>query len=76
MGHYMQCDERKGFAWHIDGCDADFLLTPEEYCMPLPDELDFMGTAIIGCAGGTGYAAVKKMDLSGRTSFVLFGSHA
>lgn len=61
-------------AWHTDGCDTDYLLAPEEYCMKLPDELNFMDAAIIGCAGGTTYAAVKKLDLSGRTSFVLFGA--
>jgi len=73
-GYYMQCDQRKGYNWHIDGCDSDYLLTDERYIMPLPDGLNFQDGAIIGCAGGTAYSAVKKMDLSGRTSFVLFGA--
>jgi len=73
-GYYMQCAERKGYNWHIDGCNSDYHLTDARFCMKLPDELTLEDGAIIGCAGGTAYSAVKKMDLSGRTSFVLFGA--
>jgi len=74
MGLYMQCYNRKGLNWHTDGCDSDYFLVKEKFCLKLPDELNFDDGAIIGCAGGTAYSAVKKMDLSGRTSLVLFGT--
>ena len=74
MGLYMQCYNRRGMGIHTDGCDSDYFLAKERFCLKLPDELNFDDGAIIGCAGGTAYSAVKKMDLSGRTSFVLFGT--
>ena len=74
MGLYMQCTERCGLNWHTNGCDSDYFLTEAKFCMKLPDELTFHDGAIIGCAGGTAYSAVKKMALSGRNSFVLFGA--
>ncbi len=73
-GLYMQCTERCGLNWHTNGCDSDYFLTDAKFCMKLPDELTFQDGAIIGCAGGTAYSAVKKMALSGRNSFVLFGA--
>jgi len=74
MGRNMQCAERKGLHWHTNGCDSDYFLTKAKFCMKLPDELSFQDGAIIGCAGGTAYSAVKKMALSACTSFVLFGA--
>jgi threonine dehydrogenase-like Zn-dependent dehydrogenase len=74
MGLYMQCRNRSGLNWHKDGCDSDYFKVQSDFCMKLPDELTFNDGAIIGCAGGTAYSAVKKMDLSGRNSFVLFGA--
>ncbi len=74
MGRYMQCTQRCGLHWHTNGCDCDYFLTEAKFCMKLPDELTFQDGAIIGCAGGTAYSAVKKMALSGRNSFLLFGA--
>ncbi len=74
MGRNMQCAERRGLHWHQNGCDSDYFLTKAKFCMKLPDELTFQDGAIIGCAGGTAYSVVKKMALSGCTSFVLFGA--
>ncbi len=74
MGCYMQCTKRRGLNWHTDGCNSDYFLTKAKFCMKLPDKLSFQDGAIIGCAGGTAYSAVKKMALSGCTSFVLFGA--
>ena len=74
MGSYQQCANAKGMAWKLNGCDADYLLTDARYCMRLPEELSFMDGAILACAGGTAYSAVKKLDVSGRSSFVLFGA--
>ncbi len=74
MGLYMQCYNRQGLNWHKDGCDSDYFKVEEKFCLKLPDGLNYDDGAIIGCAGGTAYSAVKKMDLSGRTSFALFGT--
>jgi propanol-preferring alcohol dehydrogenase len=74
MGLYQQCADRKALAWQINGCDADYLLIDARYCMKLPEALSFMDGAILACAGGTAYSAVKKLEISGGTSFVIFGA--
>ncbi|MCD6519599.1 MAG: alcohol dehydrogenase catalytic domain-containing protein [Anaerolineae bacterium] len=47
----------------VHGCDADFLLVDQNVCFPLPDSLSFEDGAIIACAGGTAYHALKKADV-------------
>lgn len=37
---------------HINGSYADYLLTEEKYCLPLPEQLDFADGAIIAGAVG------------------------
>ena len=72
-GYLHQCEKRKGYNWHVNGSNADLLLTDERYCLKLPDELNYMDGSIIACGGGTAYSVVKKLELSGDSRFVLFG---
>jgi len=73
-GHIMQCPSRRAMAWHINGSHADYLLTEKQYCLPLPEQLDFADGAIIACAGGTAYAMVKKIDPLPGGMLVVFGA--
>lgn len=47
----------------VDGGDADYVLVDQNVCMPLPDELSFEDGAIIACAGGTAYHALRRADV-------------
>lgn len=54
----------------VHGSDADYLLVDQNVCFPLPDELDFEDAAIIACAGGTAYHALRLARL-GAGEYVL-----
>ncbi|MBC7237183.1 MAG: alcohol dehydrogenase catalytic domain-containing protein [Chloroflexi bacterium] len=47
----------------VDGGDADYVLVDQNVCFPLPDELSFEDGAIIACAGGTAYHALRRADV-------------
>jgi len=47
----------------VHGADADYLLVDQNVCFKLPDEIDFEDGAIIACAGGTAYHALRKADV-------------
>ena len=47
----------------VDGGDADYVLVDQNVCFPLPDVLSFEDGAIIACAGGTAYHALRRADV-------------
>lgn len=47
----------------VDGGNADYVLVDQNVCMPLPEPLSFEDGAIIACAGGTAYHALRRADL-------------
>lgn len=47
----------------VHGADADYLLVDQNVCLRLPDALSFEDGAIIACAGGTAYHALRRADL-------------
>ena len=57
----------------VHGSDADYLLVDQNVCFPLPDELSYEDGAIIACAGGTAYHAVKRSDLKGGETILISG---
>src|SRR5439155_215646 len=56
-----------------DGGNAPYLLAPAGSLVPLPDELSFAEGAAIACGTGTAYAALKRLDVSGRDTLAIFG---
>lgn len=72
-GHIMWCPERRGYGGPIHGADADFILTDARNCLPLPPELDFVHGAMMACAAGTAFAAITKLQISGKDTIVIFG---
>ncbi len=55
------------------GASAPFMLAPASTLVPLPDELSFAEGAAIACGTGTAYAALKRLDVSGRDTLAVYG---
>lgn len=72
-GNFMYCKEKRGYGWHVNGPDADYLLTDERNCLPLPSQLSFSEGAGITCYIGTTYTMAKKLGISGLHTVVIFG---
>jgi propanol-preferring alcohol dehydrogenase len=72
-GQLQWCPERRGYGGPINGSDADFLITDERNCLPLPDDFSFAVGALLACNTGTAYSAMRKLQPSGRDTLVVFG---
>ena len=57
----------------VHGSDADYVLVDQNVCFPLPDELDFEDAAVIACAGGTAYHALRRADVHANEYVVVSG---
>jgi threonine dehydrogenase-like Zn-dependent dehydrogenase len=55
------------------GAHAPYMKVPASTLVPLPDELSFEEGAAISCGTGTAYGALKRLDVSGRDTLVVFG---
>jgi threonine dehydrogenase-like Zn-dependent dehydrogenase len=73
MGYTQMCRQAQVMGTDIDGGHAPFLLAPASTLVPLPDELSFEEGAAIACGTGTAYAALKRLDVSGRDTLAIFG---
>ncbi len=56
-----------------DGAHADYMKVPAHSLVRLPDELSFKTGAAISCGTGTAYGALKRLDLAGNETLVVFG---
>ncbi|MGH7683925.1 MAG: zinc-dependent alcohol dehydrogenase family protein, partial [Vulcanimicrobiaceae bacterium] len=56
-----------------NGAHARYLKCPANTLVPLPDELSFETGAAISCGTGTAWAALQRLDLSGRHTIAIFG---
>jgi len=72
-GQMMWCAERRGYGGPIHGSDADYLLTDERNCLPLPDDLSFEVGALIACNTGTAFSSMKKLAPSAGDTLAVFG---
>jgi threonine dehydrogenase-like Zn-dependent dehydrogenase len=55
------------------GGHAAYMRVPASTLVPLPDSLSFEEGAAISCGTGTAYGALKRLDISGRDTLVVFG---
>jgi threonine dehydrogenase-like Zn-dependent dehydrogenase len=55
------------------GAHAPYMKVPAYTCVPLPDELSFEEGAAVSCGTGTAYQALRRLDVSGRDTLVVFG---
>lgn len=56
-----------------DGAHAIFMKVPVHALIRLPDELSFKAGAAVSCGTGTAYGALKRLDLAGNETIVVFG---
>src|SRR5207244_6759574 len=74
VGYTQMCvNGARVMGFSADGGNAPYLLAPAGSLVPLPDELSFPEGAAIACGTGTAYAALKRLDISGRDSLAIFG---
>ena len=55
------------------GGHADRIAVHETACVPMPDHLSYVEGAACACGTGTAYDAVKKLAVSGRDVFAIYG---
>ena len=72
-GYYYRCttigDGYRLASLKVHGADAEYVLVDRNVCFPLPDELDYEDAAVIACAGGTAYHALRRADVHAREYF-------
>jgi L-iditol 2-dehydrogenase len=72
-GQLQWCPQRRGYGGPVHGSDADYLITDERNCLPLPHNLSFEVGALLACNTATAYSAMRKLRPSGRETLVVFG---
>ena len=55
------------------GAHAKYMKVPAHTLIKLPEDLSFKTGAAISCGTGTAYGALKRLDLSGDETIVIFG---
>ena len=55
------------------GAHAKYMKVPAHTLVQLPDDLSFKTGAAISCGTGTAYGALKRLDLAGDETIVIFG---
>lgn len=73
QGYPMLCKEFRCLGFDLDGAHADYIVVPEDCCLPLPDEMSFVAGALSTDVGGTLYTACKRLGVSGATTVAVFG---
>jgi threonine dehydrogenase-like Zn-dependent dehydrogenase len=73
MGYTQMCDTAEVMGTDIHGGNAQYLVAPVTTLVELPAELSFAEGAAIACGTGTAYAALKRLDVSGRDTLAIFG---
>jgi len=75
-GRENLCDEARFTGYQVDGGFADCLVAWEDYCLPLPAELDDAHAAPLLCAGLIGYRALRMTGQAERIGLYGFGAAA
>ena len=69
------CTNRRASYGHqgCDGSHTEYMRVEEPCLIRLPDHLSYLDGAILACQGGTAYAPLARMDVSGRDVLVVTG---
>jgi len=69
------CTNRRASYGHqgCDGSHTEYMRVETPYLMRLPEYLSFVDGAILACQGGTAYAPLARMGVSGRDVLVVSG---
>ena len=72
-GDNVLCDEFKCIGFAVNGAHADYMTIPEENCLIMPDEMDFVTGALATDVAGTLYTACKRIGLDGTQTVMIIG---
>jgi threonine dehydrogenase-like Zn-dependent dehydrogenase len=72
-GYLMLCAKWRCVGFDIDGGDADYLVLPARNCLPLPDQVSFVGGAVMTDMVGSQYSTQKALGVHGGMTVGVFG---
>lgn len=61
-GVYGWCEKKRAYGWHVNGAMAEYLITEEINCCPLPESFEFTDAAFLACSAGTAFSSLKKLS--------------
>jgi threonine dehydrogenase-like Zn-dependent dehydrogenase len=74
MGYTQMCMRgARVMGSSANGGNAEYVLSPVTALVELPEKLSFVEGAAISCGTGTAYAALRRLDVSGRDTLAIFG---
>ncbi len=73
-GNVILCSQYKCISQDVDGAHADYMVVPEETCLPMPEDMDFITAALATDVGGTLYTACKRLGVDGSKTVAIFGA--
>lgn len=73
-GYLQFCPDARGLGQPgTVGPNADYMVVDERNCLLLPNALDFEDGVFIACVAGTCFSALRKLDLNGEKTLVIYG---
>ena len=72
-GNTVLCPEFKCIGFALDGAHADYIEVPQECCLPLPDDMDFVTGALSTDVAGTLYTACRRIGVNATKTVTIFG---
>ena len=66
-------EKRLYYGGSLHGGHGDYMVAHKTTLVRLPDEVSFEEGAFLACGATTAYAALKKLDVSGRDTLAIFG---
>lgn len=72
-GDLMLCKDFGCIGFAANGAHADYMTIPEQNCLLLPEEMDYITGALATDVGGTLYTACKKVGLNGTKTVAIIG---
>ncbi len=72
-GNTVLCWEFKCIGFALDGAHADYIVVPQECCLPLPEKMDFVTGALSTDVAGTLYTACRRIGVNAAKTVTIFG---
>ena len=72
-GYLMLCEQWQCLGFDVDGGDADYHVLPARNCLPLPDEVSYIGGAVMTDMIGSQYHTQKILGVRGGMTVAVFG---
>ncbi len=74
-GYMISCtsDKRAAHGWQRDGGHAPFMVTEENACIKLPENLSYVDGAFCACGFGTTWEALTRIGIDGGCNLLVTG---